>query len=340
MDKYDFLKFLTKKLTNGLSKDEQIDYDIYLQQNKEYNNIEQMITQYYKSPIVDDELNEQQKSLDSIWKRIEGESPAKKNGLIKFQRKLWVTITSVAAAGLIVLSIGYYSSKNSGTVPQVENELLESVASMNEKLLVPMKDGSMITLGKKSEIHFNTAFGEEKRLAKLSGSALFDVVGNAKIPLQIEVENSLVTVKGTSFYIQEDRVHNGYELTLFNGKVELATRNNPSKVIKVLPNQKVQWNSEMNDISEFKISDLDKKTLLQEQVKMQDSIVFKKQTLEDLAIKLSDIYEVKFIFANEQMKKKRFSGMILKLSLKEVMDALKTSYPFDYQIQDTTVIIR
>jgi|GEM_PF-1335110 len=340
MDKSDFLKMLTKKLTIGLSQEEQIDYDIYLQQHSDYIPVEQIIHQYYTSTHSSDETSAQQKNLENIWLKLAPPPISTRKPKPALDKSQWMTICSIAAACCLVLGIGYYFLSGSTSFKPMGQMQFESITATDQKLLVPMMDGSMVTLDPNSRLDYNGAFGVDRRQAKLSGSAHFDVMSNADMPLRIEVANYLITVKGTSFYIRQDKASDGYELTLFHGKVELATQYEPDKVIKIRPNQRVRWQKDTKDMTHLIITDLDQQTVMHKQAQLQDSIVFQKQKFEDLTIKLSDIYKIKFIIENDQLRKKRFSGMIRKVPLKELMHMLATAYPFEYQIQDSIVIIR
>ncbi|WP_270087360.1 FecR family protein [Sphingobacterium sp. SYP-B4668] len=340
MDKSDFLKMLTKKLTTGLSRQEQVDYDIYLQQHSDYNQVEQIIQQYYTNTFSAEEPSAQQRHLEDIWLKLDSPTLTTQKPNPPLIKSRWMALFGVAAACCLILGIGYYLLQGSKPLNPVDQILSESIVSTNQKLLVPMIDGSVVTLDPDSRLDYNEAFGVEKRQAKLSGSAHFNVMSNADIPLHIQVADYLVTVKGTSFYIREDKANDGYELILFHGKVELATRHEPAKVRKIRPNQSVRWGKDTQDIAQLIITDLDSQVIIQKQERLQDSIVFQKQKFEDLVIKLSDIYKVKFIIENEQLRKKRFSGMIRKVPLQELMHILETAYPFEYKIQDSIVIIR
>ena len=71
----------------------------------------------------------------------------------------------------------------------------------------------------------------------------------------------------------------------------------------------------------------------------QDSLVFKKEKLKELAAQLEKKYKVKIEIRNEQLKNKRFSGMFTGESLKDALEALKLSYPFVYAIDGQLIVI-
>lgn len=96
-------------------------------------------------------------------------------------------------------------------------ELIEVVAKDGSKNIT-LPDGSKVTLGQKSELHYEEKFGEV-RLVKFTGQGYFNITKDDK-PFVISMNGGEVEVLGTAF----DLVSSASEIsvTLDHGKVSLT----------------------------------------------------------------------------------------------------------------------
>ncbi len=58
--------------------------------------------------------------------------------------------------------------------------------------------------------------------------------------------------------------------------------------------------------------------------------------------KVSKTYNMKVIFENKKLMDAKFTGAFASKNLKinELLHALKVSYPFDYEIKDSVILLR
>ncbi|ULT23458.1 hypothetical protein KUH03_30360 [Sphingobacterium sp. E70] len=68
MDKDDFLRLFAKKLADGLTASEQLDYDLYLVEHKQDKEISLLLEEFYKNPRHNESTNKNK--LDAIWKKL------------------------------------------------------------------------------------------------------------------------------------------------------------------------------------------------------------------------------------------------------------------------------
>ncbi|GGH18789.1 FecR family protein [Sphingobacterium alkalisoli] len=337
MNKEDFLALLSKKISTGLDRQEQIDYDLYLHRHADYKPVADRLRAYVnQSDSVVSQA--QQANLQKIWMKL-GESSLPQKKLIR-KTSIIGKIVRLGAVAALLLFVIWYSSKEEHNSTIVDVTSFTEMASGKNKSLVSMVDGTIVTLDRNATLFVNTDFGQQQREAKLVGNARFDVVKNPDIPMRIHLNNWEVVVTGTSFDIIQDTLLDQNELTLFNGEVILKPADSSEKTLKILPNQKVTWKSENQHISDVKVSQLSEIERINNQNQFRDSIVFKNQRFIDLAKKIQEIYTVTIFFENKELQRKRFSGVLYKMSLEEFLDALKATYPFEYERQDSMVIIR
>jgi len=72
---------------------------------------------------------------------------------------------------------------------------------------------------------------------------------------------------------------------------------------------------------------------------MQPKLEFDNEPLDELAPKMEHWFNIKIHFVNEEMKSKRFSGVIEKETLKETLEAMQLSYHFNYQLKENELWI-
>jgi transmembrane sensor len=70
-----------------------------------------------------------------------------------------------------------------------------------------------------------------------------------------------------------------------------------------------------------------------------NKLIIRSENLESLCTKLQRKYNVTFIFGDEEIKKHRFSGVLLDETLQQVMDVIKLTAHVDYLLNGKTVIL-
>ncbi|RZL16750.1 MAG: FecR family protein [Pedobacter sp.] len=333
MERAIFLKLLTKKLDSGLSIEEEAQFEAALADST----LQQMAAmlekkgQYEASAIVTD------LKLKEVWKTIAQrehatDSPAK---IIKRSDKPlsgynWLKIAAVI---LLFISAGLYLY----TAKQTTADPMLTASATGKATFLTLADGTKVWLSKHASIRYNNNFGKQKRTILLSGDAFFDVAENEKVPLSVISGSLQINVKGTAFNVQSIPNKKRVEVTLLRGLVEIVEINNPSKKILLQPNYKLVYDYKQAG-SLFSVTALDalKVPVIST---LQDSLVFKKEKLKDLAIMLEGRYKTRIDIQDDQLKEKRFTGSVTNETLKQVLEGLKHSYPFQYQITSEKVTI-
>ncbi len=77
-----------------------------------------------------------------------------------------------------------------------------TIASSQETVQLDLKDGTMITLNRSSEIQYPRKFGKYNRTVTLKGEGFFNVEPDPDKPFIIETKDLTVTVLGTTFYVK------------------------------------------------------------------------------------------------------------------------------------------
>ena len=211
MSRVDIEILVHKKLTEGLSSEEQAMLDAYLQ-TPESEGAESDIAQLWHaagdySPSVNFDSGA---AFGNLMARIEKEEPievenneAKVYSIFSFRN-----LSKLAAVFLIALS-GYLSYNSlSG----------DSFVSGSETAYAMLDDGTSVWLAPHSKLEYSSSL-TNGREATLSGKAYFDVARDEARPFSIHSDEITITVLGTSFTVDG---HTG-EVSVNSGKVAVTS---------------------------------------------------------------------------------------------------------------------
>lgn len=329
MNRETFLALLSKKMRNELSREERETFERCMEENREFRQLSEIIGAAGSHPAG--MVRDMDARLSEIWKRIAEEAPVR--GPKKpLQLRLFIRIAAVFL--LIAGGIAWILYINKPT----KEGPMQVLSTTNEKLYTTLPDGTQVTLNYHSTLEYNTDFGDEKRKIILQGEAFFDVTANEKVPLQVLAGPLMVEVKGTAFNVDAYRNGSGIRVLLLRGAVEVSRRGDRTDKVLLKPNQWLWAPNTTGGTVQFRIDSVDQQMVQQMRWK-DDSLVFRKEPLQYIARKLEKKYHVTIEIRTEALKEKRFSGMLVNESLAEGLDALKTAYPFSYQIEDKKVTI-
>ncbi len=162
-------------------------------------------------------------NMDEAWAKIAAQTPLNNQAnrptakVVKMRH--WRKMTSIAAAILVLIGIGWWYANQPADV------IYQEVAvrtDQNEQLKYTLPDSSIVWLNENSQIAFVENF--EKRTIRLVGEAFFEVQRMEDSPFEIFSGDAKTRVLGTSFnvraYPQEDVI----EVTVATGTVEFSKK--------------------------------------------------------------------------------------------------------------------
>ncbi len=334
MTKSTFLNLLAKLSAGTISEKENRRLESAMDENPYFRSIYTEF-QYYMAQKSTVETDVEAK-LEEIWDKIEREMPAP---VITLNPKrtvpMWMKVASVA---IVLIGAGFFLVRNSASDAQLYTQ---SISAQNEKLFLTLDDGTQVWLNENSNLEYNDNFGTEKREMKLTGEAFFDVVHNADVLFRVQSRDVKIVVKGTAFNVnayQDGEV----EVALLRGSVAVQSKASKNKEILLKPNQRLTMR---NGVA------LALDTILKPQLtNSPDSIPtevkwinqplnFNREKLANLVKLMENRYGVQITIADEKLKSQRFTGSITNETLPEMLDALRLSYPFEYVINQKSIII-
>ncbi len=332
MTKKSFLHLLAKEISGTISTDEKKMLDESREENptfdRVYTEVQRFMQTKHHQPVVDVEGK-----LDEVWRRIHTQLEPEEPDTPKRIVPLWARIAAAAiVAGLVVLAYN--------RLPNERMLHTQTLQTGDENLYAVLDDGTQVWLSKHSQLAYNKNFGEKKRKIRLTGEAFFDVAHRPEVPLTVSANEVDVTVKGTAFNVNATQPD--VEVALVRGLVSVKeSRRKNSEGFLLHPNQKVTVGRGKVVINEhnYQVTQTND-TIVPETRWLNDALVFRKQRFADIAKLMQERYGVRIEIQNFALREQRFTGSIKNESIEQMLDALKQSYPFEYEITDKKVVVK
>lgn len=258
--------------------------------------------------------------------------------------------SAAAAVVIAAAAIFYYllpASPKQRALTHKENQV---VTQPHSKTTLQLADGTQVWLHSNSKLVYdNETFGKKNRTVTLIGEAYFDVVKNAAIPFIIQTGQVNITVKGTAFNVKAYPKDKTVETTLVRGLIEITTEQDPDRKILLKPNEKIiipistassLSTSQTTTPSPYSITRLKPTAEAPAEIAwIQTQLVFDNEPFGNLAPKIASWYNIEIEFLSEEIKQKRFSGTIETETLRQTLEAMKLSSPFNYRISNNVLYI-
>ena len=337
MKKEQFLKLLSKKLSGEISGVELEMLKQAVESSNEYRQLAGELDHYfYQHKTLSPKIDQLQHTWEMIVKTERDNSLGKFNYSLPkktpFYYKHWLKVAAILVLLMGSGIVGYQIWKYKA------DQGFNTLAATNQKIFSMLDDGTKIWLNKKSTISYSKAFGKHKREIFLDGEAYFDVVKNTAIPLFIHVGNIDVEVKGTAFTINAYRNNPEIQVALIRGSIQVTNRLNKNDKVLLKPNEKLIFLNRAikGNQNSFLVVPMDTKASFG----TSDTLLFYKEKLKDLVLRMEKKYDLKIEIQSEQLKGKRFSGTFTDETIQQALEALQLSYPLTYTINGKLIVIK
>jgi len=211
-------------------------------------------------------------------------------------------------------------------------------ANPNDKytVLVPRKNQYQVELGDGTNIEMNSAsqlaFGisdSKIRKVSLDGEAYFDVAKDKTRPFVVHTKRMDIQVLGTEFNVSTYASPHYYSTTLVEGSIQITTKNGDKRIIEPSEQAKIYIDDYKIQIANVDVQDVVAWT--------SGRTVFRNESLEVLANKLSRWYDIEFV-VDDELKDLKFNGTLTKeKKLLHVLQMLKYVEGVDYKIGKDTI---
>jgi ferric-dicitrate binding protein FerR (iron transport regulator) len=364
MDNQLFFLLVARKLGGEATEDDVKQLERFFNENDLYKEKFDVFKAYW------DDKNSRKSNLDAAFektifqiqedenriKNINAISAAKgKSGTLKFFPKFSkVAAILLLCGGSLYLIFEKPTSHPSLIIasPKEKDWQIKQIPK-GTKSTITLADGTKVTLNADSRLKFPQHFSGVSREVYLTGEAFFDVTHNANMPFIIHTDKMNIKVLGTEFNVKSYPADSTSETTLIRGSIEVTLKDRPSDRIILRPKEKLivanivpgktPAISQSSPQSKLLISNLHyvSKTdsTVVETSWLGDKLVFQDKSFGNLATDMERRYGKNIQFSNDDIKNYRFTGILEKENINEVLDALRMIENFNYKIVDSTVYI-
>ncbi|MCE5346908.1 MAG: FecR family protein [Bacteroidales bacterium] len=277
-------------------------------------------------------------------------------------RQIFIQGLSVAAVFCIAFFLGsiFNQSDNENADKHIISTTFNEIkAPLGSKSEIKLADGTIVILNAGSLLKYKPDFNMNNRDLFLEGEAYFKVAKNTNLPLIVSAGNINIKATGTEFNVKAYNDENIVETTLVEGKVEISQKGvtDEKRMLELKPDQKAIYVRESDKMTLGEINEIEplavkpakiatenllvspKADIDQVIAWTQDKMIIRGENLENLCVKLQRKYDVTFVFGNEDIKKCRFSGILLDETLEQVLNVIKLTAPVDYLLDGKIVLM-
>lgn len=340
MKKGKFIRLLSKKLSGEIVEEDSMRLDRVIKGSEEYRLLAVKLDSYFKEKA---DFKPSIAQLNRVWEMIKVDRNENFKGKFDYSKPtkgpfVYTSLLNIAAILVVLIGIGtlgYHLLNNNS------RQNFDTLTTAAGKAFRILDDGTKIWLNKNSTMSYSKAFGQHKREIILEGEAYFDVVKNSAIPLFIHAGNIDIEVKGTAFNVNAYKGSHEIRVGLVRGLIQVTDRMDRKRKILLHPNEKLIFsNSKNRNQNEFLVRFMETEALLNDTRWIADTLIFNKEKLVDLAVRMEKKYDLKITVQSEQLREKRFSGIFTNETINQALEALKLSYPLTYIINNKLVVIK
>ncbi len=197
-----------------------------------------------------------------------------------------------------------------------------------------MADGTNVSLNASSTLRYPSAFSDNERRVNLSGEAYFKVA-HSTVPFIVETDVAEVRVYGTEFNVSAYPDDKTVVVTLVNGSVGVRSKSTHNSVeYRLRPGRQFILNRSTGDIE---VQDAD---FYYNLAWRRGLFVSRDDALEDILRKIGRWYDVKFVYADNDLRQKRFNGVLnRKMPLNDLLEIISESGDVGFSQKDRTITV-
>ncbi len=266
-----------------------------------------------------------EKAIQNFREKI---SETKRDLKNQFNLLQFVKYAAIFILFLALPFIYYLGTQNAG----LDNTTTTISCAYGDKSSITLPDSSIVSLNSGSKLTFNSDFKHGARKVFLVGEAFFSVTKDKNHPFRVKTSDVDIEVLGTEFNVKAYSDESLISTTLVEGSLKISS---PYQNTKITPNQKLVFNKESKKMELQELADTSADTDWKD-----GRFVFRNESLEELAPKLRRWFDVDIVFADERVKKRRFTGVLERESILEVISYFDLSKFVECRVQGNKIIVK
>lgn len=192
------------------------------------------------------------------------------------------------------------------------------------KFGLTLSDGTEVILDAKSSIKFPVGFNGKERSVTLEGQAFFKVKHNADHPFFVYAGRTVIEDIGTEFNVDAYPEETISKTTLIEGAVKI------NHTLDLKPGEQAKFDGQNLEMV--------KPNLETVTAWLQDKLVFYHEPLESILQKVAKVYDVHFVYTNNNLRQLRFNGAVNRnKKLATILNFFRTTGEVDFILEGKTV---
>ncbi|WP_170154513.1 FecR family protein [Mangrovibacterium diazotrophicum] len=319
--KKDHIDLLPDYFAGVLSEEERVAVEKWKNASDENLQIFQESEKVYYSLDLLEEMKHYDSSLalHKLNERVRREYPVQR--LLYY----WQRAAAILILPLLIASVYFFIDRK----PQQGTELwLAYHTPPGVKSEVYLPDGTSVFLNSDTKLEYPSSFSGKERRVTLNGEAFFKVAKDAAHPFVVGLGKIGVEVKGTEFnvcnYPDEDKT----EVVLKEGKVDLieinTTRN--ALLVAMKPGEQAVFKRTEEKVVLREV-DVDRYIGW-----IDGLLIFRDDRMTEVVRSLERWYNVNILIEDPEIEDYIFTGTFKHETITQVLDLLKRTSPFEYDI--------
>lgn len=270
-----------------------------------------------------------EEALERLMTRIHAEeAPHLKLLYARTRRyRIWLAAASTA---VVLLASGWLSA-----LLRPEAEMRVHSNSWEKVSSLTLEDGTRLTLNRGAQLIYPDRFTGRQREIFLSGEAYFDVAHDSKHPFVVRVGDLSIKVLGTKFNVESYPDSETITTTLLEGSVEVESQLS-HRSVRMVPDQQLSYNTRSGEMQLSTLSESE------ESIRWTDNVWVLHQTpFLEVCKRLERQFHIKVVILNDGLVEKNFTGEFhFNDSLESILEVIRITTPFDYELKEDTLILK
>ena len=279
-----------------------------------------------------------------------------------FKRKKRLSVILASTFAITVISVLAFSTlfERKVLAPITIAKKSEISTKYGSKTTLVLPDGTKVWVNAGSKLAYDESYGVKLREVSLLGEAFFDVVKNSEKPFIIHTDKMDIKVLGTAFNVRCYPNEKKTETSLIRGRIEVTIRNRPTEKIYLNPNEKLTLLNdeivaapEIREVKKIKAATEHTEPLVAighltyepvdntviETSWVDNKLVFRGETFEEVALKMERWYGVKITIADESLRQAHLTGSFELETVDQALAALQITTRFKFFINKNSITI-
>lgn len=277
-----------------------------------------------------DELRQLQSEIDidQAWHKLQRQLPEIKARPKLIQLKLF---RRIAVAALILMSVGFASLWTKDHFFNSSSSVfIQFESPKGEKSKIVLADGSQVWLNSQTILKYDAL---NPRKVTLQGEAYFEIEKDKTLPFEVITSSGMkVVVTGTRFNLRCYTRESYVETTLEEGQVTIeGIHSEPLAVLK--PGQQAEYDTRSNQLHIRNVSPEISSLWKNNELRITNISFY------ELVPRIESWYGVSIKLDSMISRKDRFTMTVKTESLRELLDMMKLTSKFDYEINGEKIEI-